>query len=144
MAMADGVQKNGADVWKGTQRNTVSGVARRKRRGSNHVLVREIRQLIHRDRERSGWRCGWARNESSGSRSVDRKILGGPDVEVCLGLWTGGAGLGAGACSRWRGRKFKDMVGGRRKSLQERVREGHDHSSWGKSDPEGPLMAPRE
>ena len=54
MAMADGVERTGAMFRKGTQRNTVSGVARRKRRGSNHVLVREIRDLIHRDRERSG------------------------------------------------------------------------------------------
>ena len=99
--------KNRSD---GTQRNTLTGFERRKRRGSNHFLVQEIRDLIHRARERSGWRCGWAREDPG------RPRCGGVLGALCTGGWAGAESPAPGG----RGGKFKDTVGGRgsRRSLQ--------------------------
>ena len=98
--------KNRSD---GTQRNTVTGFERRKRRGSNHFLVQEIRDLIHRARERSGWRCGWAREDPG------RPRCGGVLGALCTG---GGAGaespapvVGEGNSRTWGGGEPKESPG---------------------------------
>lgn len=74
------------------------------------------------------------------------KILGGPDVEVCLGRCVQGAGLGLRRLLRveGEGNSRTRWGGGEAEGVSRGVSKGQDNSSWGKSGPQRPLMAPRE